>query len=237
MRLVLPILSSTAFVLMMACSSTPGGHPHDASVTQHEAMAANEDTKASAHAAQYDAASNVPTTRCSPGRGEGGVCWSSLANPTAEHLKAAEQHRKMAADHRAASQALRDAEASACAGLGDLDRDMSPFAHREDIASVAPLESRGTGKFPAVRREGAIVTFRATPGLTAQWLQRIVSCHLARSAAMGHVMPEMPYCPLVPKDVSASVTATDTGFEVAIRSGDPEVAREISKRAEALVGR
>lgn len=50
-------------------------------------------------------------------------------------------------------------------------------------------------------------------------------------------MPEMPYCPLVPKDVSASVTATDTGFELAIRSDDPEVAREILKRAEALVGR
>ena len=74
-------------------------------------------------------------------------------------------------------------------------------------------------------------------GLTAQWLQRSVSCHLARSAAMGHVMPEMPYCPLVPKNVSASVTATDTGLVVAIRSGDPEVAREILKRAQTLVGR
>lgn len=54
---------------------------------------------------------------------------------------------------------------------------------------------------------------------------------------MGHVMPEMPYCPLVPKNVSASVTATDTGLVVAIRSGDPEVAREILKRAQTLVGR
>ena len=237
MRPITLILGSTTLVLA-ACSSTPGGHPHDASVAQHEAMAANEDTNAGAHAAQFDAAAKVPRTRCSHGQGEDGVCWSSLANPTAEHLKAAEQHRKMAADHRAASQALRDAEASACAGLSDLDRDMSPFAHREDIASVAPLESRSTGKLLAVTRsEGAIVTFRATPGLTAQWLQRIVSCHLARSAAMGHVMPEMPYCPLVPKDVSASVTATDTGFAVAIRSDDPEVAREILKRAGALVGR
>jgi hypothetical protein len=235
MRLALPILTSTALVLV-ACSSTPGGHPHDASVAQHEAMAANEDTSASGHAAQYDATADVRSTHCGRGRGEIGACWSSIANPTAEHLKEAEKHRKMAAEHRAASQALRDAEASACAGVSDLDRDMSPFAHREDITSVAPLESEGSAKFPA-HREGAIVTFRATPGLTAQWLQQIVSCHLARSAAMGHVLPEMPYCPLVLKDVSARVTATATGFEVAIRSGDTEVAREILKRAEALVGR
>lgn len=236
MRPITLILGSTA-LLLSACSSTPGGQPHDASVAHHEAMAANEEINASAHAAQYDAAADVPKTRCSHGQGEAGACWSSLANPTAEHLKAAEQHRKMAADHRAASQALRDAEASACAGLSEQDRDMSPFAHREDIAGVAALESKSSLKPAVTRREGAIVTFRATPGLTAQWLQRIVTCHLARSAAMGHVMPEMPYCPLVPKDVSASVTATDTGFAVAIRSDDPEVAREIFKRAEALVGR
>lgn len=237
MRLVIPMLCSTLLALAACSSSTPGGHPHDASVAQHEAMANDEDKNAAAHAGQYDQAAGRPKTRCGPGRGELDVCWSSLTNPTAEHLEEAEQHRKMAADHRAASQALRDAEASACAGLSDQDRDMSPFAHREDIASVAPLEVRGSGKAPVIRREGVIITFRATPGLTTQWFQRVVNCHLARSAALGHVMPEMSYCPLVPKGVSAKVTAGDTGFAVAIQSDDPEVAREILKRAEALVGR
>jgi hypothetical protein len=53
----------------------------------------------------------------------------------------------------------------------------------------------------------------------------------------GHNVPEMPYCPLVPKDVTATVTATDKGFAVALESKNADVAREILKRANALVGR
>ena len=88
----------------------------------------------------------------------------------------------MAADHRAASQALRDAEGRACAGLSDADRDESPFHHRDDIASVETL-SEGSGSRGPAHVVGAIV-----------------------STALGHEMPEMPYCPLVPKG-SAKVTS------------------------------
>jgi hypothetical protein len=84
---------------------------------------------------------------------------------------------------------------------------------------------------------GAIITFRAVKGMTAQWLQRVVDCHLARNAALGHELPEMAYCPLVPKDVSAHVSATDTGFAVAVRSDDATTAAEILGRARSLVTR
>jgi hypothetical protein len=47
----------------------------------------------------------------------------------------------------------------------------------------------------------------------------------------------MPYCPLVPNGISASVTPTDTGFAAAIQSDDPTVAQEIVRRAQSLVGR
>ena len=152
-----------------------------------------------------------------------------------EHLAVAEQHRKMAADHRAASQALRDAEARACAGISEADRDMSPFEHREDIASVERLVvTIGPAKVQYKRRAGAVVTFRATPGMSAPWLQRLVDCHLARNAALGHVVPEMPTCPLVPKDVSATVTATQSGFAVSITSDDDATVDEIIRRAESL---
>jgi hypothetical protein len=47
----------------------------------------------------------------------------------------------------------------------------------------------------------------------------------------------MPDCPLVPRDVTAKVTATSEGFEVAIRSDNELSAREVLRRAQALVAR
>lgn len=87
-----------------------------------------------------------------------------------------------------------------------------------------------------MRTAGAVVTFRAVPGLTAEWLQRLVDCHLARNAARGHVVPEMPNCPLVPKGAAATVRSTGDGFAVSISSSDDATAREIRARAERLGG-
>lgn len=147
----------------------------------------------------------------------------------------AEEHRRAAAAHRAASQALRDAEARACAGLDAGDRDESPFWHREDIASVEPLVvETHAGKTSTPRTVGAIVTVRAVKGMTAQWLQRLVDCHLARNAALGHDVPEMAYCPLVPRGASAHVAATDTGFAISVSVDDAATAEEVLRRARAL---
>lgn len=222
-------------LLLSACASrTPGARPHDMSTAQHEAMARAEGVEAETHAGRYDPnASTEPS--CAGGRAGLDACWSTPKNPTREHLEHAEIHRRRAAEHRAASQALRDAEARACVGIRDEDRDASPFSHRQDIESVEPLYSPSSGgKNPTRRLEGATVTFRAVPGMTAQWLQRVVDCHLARNAALGHDMPEMAYCPLVPKGVTASVTPTATGFAVAMRGADSETANEIRRRADAL---
>jgi hypothetical protein len=71
--------------------------------------------------------------------------------------------------------------------------------------------------------------------MTAQWLQRLVNCHLARNAALGHDVPEMPNCPLVPHGVTATVSATDTGFAVALRADTEEAANEIMRRVQGLV--
>jgi hypothetical protein len=233
MRPMIPMLVCLV-TSAIACASTPGAQPHDMSAASHEGMASAEDKSAAAHAAQYDPEAAAEKVRCG---GTNPACWTSLENPTTEHRQMAAQHRKAAADHRAASKALRDAEASACAGLSEQDRDMSPFAHREDIAGVEELKSPPPyTKAPAVLG-GAVISFRAVPGMTAQWLKRVIDCHIARSAALGHNVPEMPYCPLVPKDVTATVTATDKGFAVALESKDADVAREILKRANALVGR
>lgn len=151
-------------------------------------------------------------------------------------MRDAADRTKRAPAHRAAARALRDAKARACVGIGPANRDVSPFHHREDIARVERFMSQPSpsakSALPALR--GATVVFRAVPGMTAEWLQRVVDCHGARNGALGHAVPVMPYCPLVPKGVTAKVTSTGDGFAVAVQADDPTTAEEVWKRAQAL---
>jgi hypothetical protein len=230
-----PIASfcATTFVLTSAACGAAGTRPHDMSAPQHEAAAAQEEQSAGEHAAQHDPNATATEQRCTGGKGR--VCWTQTVNPTQGHEDSADEHRELAARHRAASQALRAAEASACTGISDEDRDTSPFAHREDIRSVSKLSTVDTvGKNRTTRGTGATIVFRATPGLTVEWLQRIVDCHLARNAAAGHDMPEMAYCPLVPRGAKASVRSVGDGFAVDVSSEDAESAAEIWRRAQRL---
>jgi hypothetical protein len=224
---------SLPLVLAFVGCSPAGTQAHDMSAAQHQAAASQEEAQASDHAAQLDPNASESQTRCTGGKGR--VCWTQTVNPTAGHGDTAGEHRELAAKHRAASQALRDAEASACAGISDEDRDTSPFAHTQDIRSVSKLtREEATGKSRITHDAGATIVFRATPGLTAEWFQRIVDCHLARNAAVGHDMPEMSYCPLVPRGVTATVRSVGDGFAVDVGSTDSTSAAEIWRRAQKL---
>ena len=231
-------ISSLAFtaLTLSACASTPGAQPTDMSAAQHQQAAASHEGEAAPHAAAYDPSAKQVESKCG-GRGlKDGACWTSTSNPTAEHKMDAEKHRKMAADHRAAGESLRKAEAQSCSGIAESDRDMSPFDHREDISSVAPATAMlpEHGKVQNSKVTGATVTFRALPGMTQEWLQRVVDCHIARSNSMGGDMPEMAYCPLMVKGASATVNSTGNGFAVTVQSTDPASAQEIVRRAQAL---
>jgi len=205
------------------------------SATGHNRRGQAEELAAQQHASQYDPNAVSEGASCTIGsNSQDQVCWTSVRNPTAEHLRLAEEHRRRAAEHRAASAVLRAAEAQACVGIATDDRDISPFERFDDIMSVEPLQVRTAMKEPLYRNAGAIVTFLAVPGMTPKWLQRFVDCHLARNAALGHDVPEMPDCPLVLRGISAHASATENGFSVAISSDDPEAAREILARAERL---
>lgn len=224
---------ATCLSVLFGCAADPGTQPHDMSAMQHEAMAKQEETAGAQHAGQHDPKAQQLEERCS---GKGG-CWTSVSNPTAQHAEDAEKHRALAKKHRAASQALVSAEASACIGISDDDRDISPFYHREDIQSVTPYtENVKSGKGSVSKVVGSAVVFRALPGMTAEWLQRVVDCHLARAAAMGHDMPEMDYCPLELKGVKAKVTSAGNGFAISVSANDDATVAEIEKRAESLKG-
>jgi hypothetical protein len=73
------------------------------------------------------------------------------------------------------------------------------------------------------------------PGMTPQWLQRLIDCQFARCAALGHDVPGIGYCPLVAKHVTAWVNPTPTGFAVAVRADSSDMAPETLRRAQALV--
>lgn len=165
----------------------------------------------------------------------GDVCWHTVENPTDEHRARARELRKAAAAHRATSQALRDAEATACVGLSEDERDTSPFDQIEDIASVGIFRARDTHRSPPLRAVGAVITFVDVPGMTVPWLQKVVDCHLARNNALGHMDASMAECPLLPPGVTAKVVAVGNGFAVAIRSNDPATAKDILRRARLLV--
>src|SRR6266545_1092843 len=174
----LPLVSA----LFVACAADPGTRAHDMSAAQHETAAKNEEQASGQHAAQHDSNATKTTVHCA----KGDVCWTSRSNPTEQHRVDAARHRELAAKHRAAGATLTQAEAQACAGIAEEDRDISPFYHREDIASVKPLEKEvQIGKQINKKVTGAVVVFRAVPGLTAEWLQREVNCHIARAASLG----------------------------------------------------
>jgi len=223
----------SVFFAALACGGNQGTQPHDMSQAQHEQAAQQEDQASEGHATQHDPTAAAETTRCTPK----GVCWTSRSNPTAQHSADAAKHRELAAQHRAGSAALAQAEAKACVGIDEEDRDISPFYHREDISSVKPLDVQGTGtgKQRTVKTMGASIVFRAVPGLTAEWLQREMDCHMARAASMGHSMSEMSYCPAMLKGVTAKVSSTGDGFAVEVSSEDSETAKEVLRRAQALV--
>lgn len=151
-----------------------------------------------------------------------------------QHAAEAEAHVRIAEEHRRASAALRAAEAQACRDVAVADRDTSPFERTEDIARVDRIvEGTGDGSYLA----GILVTFRPVPGLTDARLQRMIDCHLARNAALGHVVPNMPDCPLVPRGVVAHVRTNGDALAVEIRGSDLGSAREAVTRAERLVAK
>ena len=212
----------------------------------HHAAAGSEEQAAAQHAAQYDPKATdrkgpSPTTdaACTASESFGNcyVPWQSTQNPTKRHIEEAARHRKVAEQHRAASQALREAEQRFCSGIPAEDRDMSPLHHREDITVVDTKKAEpGAYGTPGAyySPNGARVAFRAVPGLTGEWLQRVVDCHLARNAVVGSADATMSYCPLAVPHATANVISTGKGFAVDITSDNPESIKEIIKRAQAL---
>lgn len=218
-------------LLLAACRVRQSTEPHEMSAAQHERAAERESRRARAH----EQASIDDTAGSSDCGRRPELCWT--IDTSEEHARDAEQHHLLAERHRAASAKLRDAEAAACGDVAPRDREQSPFAHRRDLRAVRPSREAFPDTTVPPRLTGAEIVFRAVPGMTAQRLQRLVDCHLARNAAIGHAQAseDMPDCPLTLAGVSAIVSRTGDGFAVAVTSPDASTAEAILARAQALL--
>lgn len=215
------MISRVAFVMSAAvvcgCAATGG----TMTAAEHENAARQESARAESAQQRAQAA-------C-PGYESQDACyryWTSFRNPTQRDFAAARKHRELAERHRQASQALRDAEARACVGVPAAERDISPFVHLEDIVAVEPIEvDRGGDSLSGVR-----VVFRPLPNMSADWLQHVVDCHLARNAVIGYGDESKDSCPLQVRNVTALVHPVPAGLAVDIRPGNQVASREVHLR-------
>ncbi len=223
-RALSPFLAALA--LTTACA--PSMRASAKSVSEHDAAA-----KANAEVAAAHDRAKAGAKPCADMNDLYEICWTRWDTPE-EHRFQAQKHRRLAAAHRAESDALRVAESEACVGIAEVDRDISPFLHSEDILATERLDPAATENWstvPVVR-----VTFRAVPGLDEKALSRLVGCHLARNAALGHDVPEMDFCPLVPPGVEATVGKVGDQLFVTIAAHESTL-HEVRRRAETLAER
>lgn len=160
------------------------------------------------------------------------IAWAARIAPTPLQTTQLEALRDAARSHRIASPAVRAAEGTACAGLGDDDRDVTPFFYRDDVIDVQPLRGHD-GALPG-RLEGAAVTFRRVEGLSPERMQRLVDCQIARDAALEYRVPEVGWCPLAVAGTLARVAVSESGLEVRIVAANADAATETYVRAVAL---
>jgi hypothetical protein len=107
-----------------------------------------------------------------------------------------------------------------------------------NITAIDPIYAEASGsKTPSRRLEGASITVRATEGMTAQWLQRVIDCQIARRGALALSPQGSPPCSAEVTAVVTSVSETRTGFSIALRSDDMKTAREVLCCARGSGGR
>ncbi|MFZ5479562.1 MAG: hypothetical protein ACOZNI_22545 [Myxococcota bacterium] len=97
-----------ALAPILACAArTPGAEPRDMGAARHEEEARRQEEAAAGHAGAPDPAAAATRVECGTAGFGLQVCWTSVVDPTEAHLRDAERHRRMAADHRARARARR----------------------------------------------------------------------------------------------------------------------------------
>lgn len=127
--------------------------------------------------------------------------------------------------------ALASVESQEPAHTSCADVDAAVLTELTSTATVTPLVERRVAARTILEREvGVIVSVRAEPGLTREWLQRVIDCHTADPALD---LPQPAHLLTVP-GASLTVVAERAGYAVHVRGDRPSVVAEIRRRAEAI---
>ena len=122
-----------------------------------------------------------------------------------------------------------EAPGALCAGLADANARKSPFEVTQ-VVGVEPIrEATAPKRLPTL--VGATLYVAATPGLTTEWLGRMIECHAAQAAGGTADRPD----PLAVGPAKVDVFATRDGFGVTIRGSDLDAGRAILQQSKALV--
>ena len=124
------------------------------------------------------------------------------------------------------------ADSSACSCATPFAMGESPLSHPEYVTDVAPYTVMTIDKRRQTELQGATVRIAATPGVTTEWLQRVVDESRSREASAYSA-----WDPLALDRTTAEVRPSGDGFAIDIRSNDRGTAKEVLRRAEALVMR
>jgi hypothetical protein len=82
---------------------------------------------------------------------------------------------------------------------------------------------------------GAELFVRPTPGISRQWIARVLQCHVAFHDIAGPSLAETSPDPLVVDEAKFTVDETETAFVIRIKGSNKAEGQEILARAQRLV--
>jgi hypothetical protein len=132
--------------------------------------------------------------------------------------------------------ATPDEVASACAGVPDVERDHPSMLQRPELEGVR--ESMGEQRYIKFSRQelrGAELLVRPTPGVSRQWIARVIRCHVAYSDLPGAAAPRIMPDPLLVDEANVTFDETETAFVIRIQGTNKTEGEEILARAQRLV--
>ncbi len=204
------LLAAMISSILVGCATTPGARPEDMSAKSHEEAAAKEAAKAEEHAAKYDPAGTSAQSSGSDAAFEG-----ADFNPTDVHNLQAEKHRRHAADHAAAAEALKGAEEEACRSIASDSRSWCPL-----LGPVAATQNTSNGVRVTVRK-----------GTDVGALIARIRCHVAFANTQGR--EGMDRCPLYVAGVQVERSGPDS---IELSTKGKASVRELQQRVAEHIG-
>jgi hypothetical protein len=132
--------------------------------------------------------------------------------------------------------ASADDVANLCAGVPDAERDHPSMLQPPELEGVRKsMGERHMIKYSVTELRGAELLVRPSPGISRQWIARVIQCHVAYRDLPGARVPETLSDPLLVDEATVSFGETDTSFVIRIQGETMAEGEEILARAQRLV--